>query len=68
MPGNSIVTYAQSRLDAARKEVRAAAIDFDISDEKLLELRAEAREAYEELRKLDQQTLKKGLLASLKFW
>jgi len=70
MPQNSMVTFAQARLDAARKEVRAAAIDFDISDERLLELRANLREADVELRKLDEKLLGKkgGLLGALKFW
>ena len=38
MSRNPIVTFAQDRLDAARREIKAAVIDFDVSDEKLLEM------------------------------
>ncbi|MGA3063595.1 MAG: hypothetical protein ABSD90_10265 [Methylocystis sp.] len=68
MSRNPIVTFAQDRLDAARREIKAAVIDFDVSDEKLLELRANARAAYEELRALDAKLLKKGVLSLFKFW
>ena len=68
MSWNPIVTFAQDRLDAARREIKAAVIDFDVSDEKLLELRANARAAYEELRALDAKLLKKGMLSLFKFW
>ena len=68
MSRNPIVTFAQDRLDAARREIKAAVIDFDVSDEKLLELRANARAAYEELRALDAKMLKKGVLSLFKFW
>ncbi len=68
MSRNPIVTFAQDRLDAARREIKAAVIDFDVSDEKLLELRANARTAYEELRALDAKLLHKGILSLFKFW
>ncbi len=68
MSRNPIVTFAQERLDAARREIKAAVIDFDVSDEKLLELRANARAAYEELRAMDAKLLKKGVLSLFKFW
>jgi len=68
MSRNPIVTFAQVRLDAARREIKAAVIDLDVSDEKLLELRANARAAYEELRALDAKLLKKGVLSLFKFW
>jgi hypothetical protein len=68
MSRNPIVTFAQDRLDAARREIKAAVIDFDVSDEKLLELRGNARAAYEELRALDAKLLKKGVLSLFKFW
>jgi hypothetical protein len=68
MSRNPIVTFAQDRLDAARREIKAAVIDFDVSDEKLLELRANARAAYEELRALDAKLLKKSVLSLFKFW
>ena len=68
MSRNPIVTFAQDRLDAARREIKAAVIDFDVSDEKLLELRANARAAYEELRAMDAKLLKKSMLSLFKFW
>ena len=60
MSRNPIVTFVQDRLDAARREIKAAVIDFDVSDEKLLELRANARAAYEELRAMDAKLLAQG--------
>ena len=65
MSRNPIVTFAQDRLDTARREIKAAVIDFDVSDEKLLELRANARSAYEELRAMDAKLLKKGICRCL---
>ena len=68
MSRNPIVTFAQDRLDAARREIKAAVIDFDVSDEKLLELRANARAAHDELRAIDAKLLRKGVLSVFKFW
>ena len=68
MTADARITFAQNRLDAARREIRDAAIDFEIPDEKLLALRANAREAYQELQELDRKAAKKGLLSLLKFW
>jgi hypothetical protein len=48
--------FAQNRLDAARRVIHAAVIDFDVPDDKLRELRANARAAYEELRALEAKT------------
>jgi hypothetical protein len=67
MSGDARIAFAQNRLDAARKEIRAAVVDFSITDEKLLELRANAREAFNELRELDRRA-SKSLLGFLKFW
>ncbi len=68
MSGDARIAFVQSQLDEARKEIRAAVVDFSVPDEKLLELRANARSAYEELRELDRRTLRSGLLGFLKFW
>jgi hypothetical protein len=65
---HALIADAQRRLDEARRELRLAAINFDVPDEQLLELRANARKVYAELAALDQKKLKKGLLGSLKFW
>lgn len=65
---HALIADAQARLDQARRELRLAAINFDVPDEQLLELRADARKIYEELAALDRKKLKKGLLGVLKFW
>jgi len=65
---HALIADAQARLDNARRELRLAAIDFDIPDEQLLELRANARKVYEELSALDRKKLKKGLFSFLKLW
>jgi hypothetical protein len=68
MSRDPIVVFAQQRLDAARREIKAAVIDFDVPDEKLLELRANARKAHEDLRAMDAKLLKQGVLSLFKFW
>ncbi|HXY58905.1 MAG TPA: hypothetical protein VEH76_10020 [Methylocystis sp.] len=68
MAADGRVIFAQNRLDAARRELRQAVIDFDVTDEKLLELRAVARQAFSELRELDHKNLKAGFLELFKFW
>ncbi len=68
MTANARITFAQNRLDAARREIKQAVIDFSVPDEKLLALRANAREAYQELQALDRKTLRKGLLSLFKIW
>jgi hypothetical protein len=65
---HALIADAQARLDNARRELRLAAINFDVSDEQLLELRANARKIYEELAALDRKKLKKGLFSFLKLW
>jgi len=65
---NSLIADAQARLDQARRELKSAAVDFDVSDESLLEMRAAARRVYDELGALDRRKLKGGLFGFLKFW
>ncbi|WP_457797021.1 hypothetical protein [Methylocystis sp. S23] len=65
---HALIADAQARLDNARRELRLAAINFDVSDEQLLELRANARKIYDELAALDRKKLKKGLFSFLKLW
>lgn len=63
------IAEAQKKLDAARRELKAAAINFDIPDEALLALRADARKVYEELSVLDQKLIKRqGFFGFLRFW
>ncbi|CAN2533772.1 MAG TPA: hypothetical protein VIF40_13660 [Methylosinus sp.] len=68
MAKNSLIALLQQKLDSARRELRSAAVDFEISDEQLLALRASARQIFLELREQDRQAAQKGLLAALKFW
>lgn len=66
---HALIAEAQRKLDAARRELKSAAINFDVPDEALLELRAEARKVYEELSALDQKMIRKqGFLGFLRFW
>jgi len=64
------VVFAQKRLDDARRNLKSAALDFAVSDEQLLEVRAEARNAFTELKALDDKVARsrQGLLGILKFW
>jgi hypothetical protein len=68
MAKNSLIALLQEKLDAARRELRSASVDFEITDEQLLALRASARQLFQELKEQDRQITQKGLLASLKFW
>jgi hypothetical protein len=65
---HALIADAQARLDDARRQLRLAAINFDVPDDELLELRAKARNVYNELANLDRKKLKGGLLSFLKFW
>ena len=46
MAGNSILAHMKSKLDLARREMRGAVINLDVPDDKLLELRADARRLF----------------------
>jgi hypothetical protein len=66
---HALIAEAQKKLDAARLELKHAAINFDVSDDELLEARANARKIYEELKALDAKKLsRQGLFGFLKFW
>jgi hypothetical protein len=65
---HALIADAQARLDESRRRLRLAAINFEVPDEELLALRADARKIYEELAALDRKKLKKGLLSFLKIW
>jgi hypothetical protein len=68
MAKRPLIALLQSKLDQARKELRAAVVDFDIPDDKLLELREAARQTFIELKEQDRVYERKGFLESLKFW
>jgi hypothetical protein len=65
---NSLIADAQARLDRSRRELKSAVLDFDVSDENLLEMRGAARRVYDELSALDRRKLRRGLFGILKFW
>lgn len=65
---HALIAEAQRKLDAARRELRSAVMDFDIPDEQIVEMRASARRVYDELAELDRKKLKGGLFGFLKFW
>ncbi len=62
---HALIADAQARLDDVRRQLRLAAINFDVPDDELLELRAKARDIYNELAALDRKKLKKGLFSFL---
>ena len=64
MARNSLVAFAQTRLDEARRKAREALVDFNVPDETVLELREEAKRAYDELKELDRRA-KGGLFSFL---
>ena len=65
MARNSLVAFAQTRLDEARRKAREALVDFNVPHETVLELREEAKRAYDELKEFDRQVAKRGLLSFL---
>ncbi len=65
---HALIADAQARLDSARRELRHAAINFEVPDEELIALRSRARQVYDELAALDRKKLKKGLFSFLKVW
>ena len=67
MAGDSILTHMKSKLDLARREMRGAVINLDVPDDKLLELRADARRLFEEVKELERKAAKKGLFGFLGF-
>ena len=67
MARNSLVAFAQTRFDEARRKAQDALVDFSVADETVLELRVAAKRAYEELKEFDRQAAKKGLFSLLGF-
>ena len=67
MAGDSILAHMKSKLDLARREMRGAVINLDVADYKLLELRADARRLFQEVKELERKAAKKGLLGFLEF-
>jgi len=57
----------KSKLDLARREMRGAVINLDVPDDKLLELRADTRRLFEEVKELERKVAKKGLFGFLGF-
>jgi len=65
---HTLIADAQARLNEAQRQLRLAALNYEISDEQVLELRAAARTVHEELRALDKKLLSRNPLRFLKFW
>jgi hypothetical protein len=62
MANKNIVRLLETKFSEAQRDLRSAVIDFDISDEKLLELRAALRRAEQDLQGAKR---KKGILGVL---
>ena len=67
MAGDSILAQMKSKLDLARREMRGAVINLDVPDDKLLELRADTRRLFEEVKELERKATKKGLFGFFGF-
>ena len=65
MARNSLIAFAQAKLDETRRKARDAVVDFSVPDETVLELRKEARRAYDELKEFDRRAMKKGFFSFL---
>ncbi len=62
MANKTLASYAEQKLEEARRDLGLAAMDFSIPDEKILEIRASVREAAQDVQKMKK---KKGLLGFL---
>jgi hypothetical protein len=67
MAGDSILAQMKSKLDLARRELRGAVINLDVTDDNLLELKADTRRLFEEVKELERKAAKKGLFGFLGF-
>ena len=65
MARNSLVAFAQTKFNEARRKAQEALVDFSVADETVLELRVAAKRAYEELKEFDRQAAKKGFFGFL---
>ena len=65
MARNSLVAFAQTRFDEARRKAQEALVDFSVADETVLELREEAKRAYDELKEFNRQAAKRGFFGFL---
>lgn len=68
MAKQPLIALLQSKLDEARRDLRTAAVNFDVPDDKLLELRDSARRTFQELKEQDRLVARKGFFESFKFW
>ncbi len=60
MARNSLLDHVKSQLEVLPGELRGAIIDFTVPDEKVLQLRAEARRLLDDVKELERKTGKKG--------
>jgi hypothetical protein len=66
MASKTIVAHMKSQLETLRRQLGAAAVDFSFPDDKLLELREEARRMAQEAEKLQSKS-SKGFFGFLGF-
>jgi hypothetical protein len=55
---NSLLAVMKARLDETRRQLGFAAMDFSVSDERLLELRTELRSLQDEVKTLERKSRK----------
>ena len=67
MARNALVAYGQQNLSDARRALHHAVDDFSVPDNKVLELRKDARRAFEELKELDRKAAKGGFFGFSNF-
>jgi hypothetical protein len=65
MTGRSLVAHMESQLEAARRQLRDAVIDFSLPDDKVLELRADVRRVMEQVQELQRTSAKRSLFGFL---
>ena len=65
MTGRSLVAHMESELEAARRQLANAVIDFSLPDDKVLELRADVRRVMEQVQELQRTSAKRGLFGLL---
>lgn len=61
----SLLQFAKVRFEDARRQLGLAAMDFSIPDDRFLEMRSEARQMQDEVKKLERKS--KSLLGLLGF-
>ncbi len=61
MANNFVLMQTRSQMEIAKRKIQGVVGDFSVSDEKLLELRSDARLLYEELTELERKAKRRFL-------